>query len=73
MADDKKKMNNVDHILFKTAPIIKSDEIMTLYHGSKDRIRRAIAPVSRERCDFGKGFYMGTDRAQPLTLICNFF
>ncbi len=28
--------------------------------------------TSREHCDFGKGFYMGTDKAQPLTLICNY-
>lgn len=47
-------------------------KMITLYHGSKSGIVGAIAPVSRERCDFGKGFYMGTDRAQPLTLICNF-
>ena len=43
-----------------------------LYHGSKSGIRGAIAPISRESCDFGKGFYMGTDRIQPLTLICNY-
>ena len=45
---------------------------VTLYHGSKSGIRGAIAPVSREHCDFGKGFYMGTDRTQSLTLICNY-
>ncbi len=45
---------------------------VTLYHGSKSGIRGAIAPISRESCDFGKGFYMGTDRNQPLTLICNY-
>lgn len=45
---------------------------ITLYHGSKSGIRGAIAPISRESCDFGKGFYMGTDRMQPLTLICNY-
>ena len=45
---------------------------ITLYHGSKSGIRGAIAPISRESCDFGKGFYMGTDRNQPLTLICNY-
>lgn len=49
-----------------------SNEVVTLYHGSKSGIRGAIAPISRERCDFGKGFYMGTDRTQPLTLICNY-
>lgn len=47
-------------------------ECVTLYHGSKSGIQGAIAPASRESCDFGKGFYMGTDRMQPLTLICNY-
>lgn len=47
-------------------------EIVTLYHGSKSGIDGDIAPVSRERCDFGRGFYMGTDRIQPLTLVCNY-
>lgn len=51
---------------------MKSSEIVTLYHGSKSGLHGAIAPISRERCDFGKGFYMGTDRTQPLTLICNY-
>lgn len=49
-----------------------NNEIITLYHGSKSGIHGSIAPISRTRCDFGKGFYMGTDRAQPLTLICNY-
>lgn len=52
--------------------IISTNELVTLYHGSKSGIHGAIAPVSRERCDFGKGFYMGTDRSQLLTLICNY-
>ena len=52
--------------------IISTNELVTLYHGSKSGIHGANAPVSRERCDFGKGFYMGTDRSQPLTLICNY-
>ena len=43
-----------------------------LYHGSKSGIVGDIAPKSREMCDFGKGFYMGTEPAQPLTLICDF-
>ncbi len=45
---------------------------ITLYHGSKSGIRGAIAHISRKHCDFGKGFYMGTDPIQPLTLICNY-
>ncbi len=49
-----------------------TNETVTLYHGSKSGIHGAIAPISRKRCDFGRGFYMGTDRLQPLTLICNY-
>lgn len=49
-----------------------SHEVLTLYHGSKSGIYGPIAPASRIHCDFGKGFYMGTDRTQPLTLICNY-
>jgi len=45
---------------------------ITLYHGSKGGINGNIKPDSRSLCDFGKGFYMGTDEIQPLTLICNF-
>lgn len=45
---------------------------ITLYHGSKSGIKGEIAPLSREKCDFGKGFYMGTEETQPLTLICNY-
>ncbi len=43
-----------------------------LYHGSKSGIVGEIEPKSREMCDFGKGFYMGTELGQPLTLICDF-
>lgn len=52
--------------------MIHSNETVTLYHGSKSGIQGPIAPISRSSCDFGKGFYMGTDRIQPLTLICNY-
>lgn len=44
---------------------------MRLYHGSKSGLTGAIAPISRDVCDFGRGFYMGTERTQPLTLICH--
>ena len=43
-----------------------------LYHGSKSGIKGPIAPISRDRCDFGRGFYMGTESYQPLTLISDF-
>ena len=45
---------------------------MLLYHGSKHGISGEIAPLSRNRCDFGRGFYMGTDILQPLTLVCGY-
>ena len=45
---------------------------ITLYHGSKSGISGAIMPASRKHCDFGQGFYMGTNQIQPLTLIYNY-
>ena len=43
---------------------------LILYHGSKEGIVGNIQPLSREDCDFGVGFYTGTDTLQPLTLVC---
>lgn len=43
-----------------------------LYHGSKSEIAGSIKPISRKLCDFGQGFYMGTDPRQPLTLISDY-
>lgn len=43
-----------------------------LFHGSKSGLDGDIMPKSRPQCDFGKGFYMGTEVLQPLTLICNY-
>ena len=43
-----------------------------LYHGSKAGIEGKIEPKSRKQCDFGKGFYIGTDPGQALTLICDY-
>ena len=64
--------NNIDFSQLEGTSIITSDEIVTLYHGSKSGLHGPIAPNSRDRCDFGRGFYMGTERMQPLTLICNY-
>lgn len=65
----------VDHHLDLADYIIereKSDENrQVLYHASRFGITGEIQPISRERCDFGRGFYMGTDPIQPLTLVCN--
>lgn len=43
-----------------------------LYHGSKSGIIGNIEPKSRSKCDFGTGFYMGTEPSQALTLICDY-
>jgi transcriptional regulator with XRE-family HTH domain len=43
------------------------DKRVILYHGSKSGINGEIAPKSRKQCDFGKGFYMGTEPSQALS------
>lgn len=48
------------------------DNRVLLYHGSKSGIEGDIEPKSRKQCDFGKGFYMGTEPSQALTLICDY-
>lgn len=64
--------SGIDYAQFEGNRIFTSDETVTLYHGSKSGIVGKITPSSRDRCDFGRGFYMGTDPMQPLTLICNY-
>ena len=54
----------------ETVPI--SEGRVLLYHGSKSGIIGKIEPKSRSQCDFGKGFYTGTDPSQALTLICDY-
>lgn len=44
--------------------------IRLLYHGSKTGLVEDIRPSSRATCDFGRGFYMGEQEQQPLTLVC---
>lgn len=65
-------MTQMERYTGKENQIITSNEKIILYHGSKSGIDGAIAPKSRDKCDFGKGFYMGTEQTQPLTLICNY-
>jgi hypothetical protein len=62
----------LDKIANEVADVKLEDGRILLYHGSKSGIVGNIAPKSREMCDFGKGFYMGTEPGQPLTLICDF-
>lgn len=65
-----------DMTLAKIADTAKAVELeegrVLLYHGSKSGINRSIQPISRKQCDFGSGFYMGTEPVQALTLICDF-
>ena len=61
-----------DYITKDSAEHRVNDGSIILYHGSKSGIEGEIRPASRNRCDFGKGFYMGTLVHQPLTLIYNF-
>ena len=62
----------IDKIKTEAKKIDIEEGRVLLYHGSKTGIVGDIAPKSREMCDFGKGFYMGTEPSQPLTLICDF-
>jgi transcriptional regulator with XRE-family HTH domain len=62
----------LDKIKTEADSITLDEGRVLLYHGSKSGIVGEIAPKSREMCDFGRGFYMGTEPGQPLTLICDF-
>ena len=62
---------NVTQLIIDTKAYGNTDNRLVLYHGSKKGIVGDIAPISREECDFGSGFYMGTNTLQPLTLVCN--
>lgn len=65
-----------DMVLEKIEAVSGSIELdkgrVLLYHGSKAGIEGNIAPKSRKQCDFGEGFYMGTEPSQALTLICDY-
>ena len=65
----------VSHKLDLADYIVEREQIhenrSVLYHASRFGISGNIQPISRSRCDFGKGFYMGTDPIQPLTLVYN--
>lgn len=62
---------DVARLIIDTKAYGDTDNKLVLYHGSKKGIVGDIAPISRNECDFGSGFYMGTNTLQPLTLICN--
>lgn len=48
------------------------DDII-LFHGSRGGFDEDIKPISRKTCDFGKGFYMGTDIMQAKEIVSNDF
>ncbi|MBR2445993.1 MAG: DUF3990 domain-containing protein, partial [Clostridia bacterium] len=62
---------DVAQLIIDTKAYGDTDNKLVLYHGSKKGIIGDIAPISRDECDFGSGFYMGTNTLQPLTLVCN--
>ncbi len=62
---------DVAQLIIDTKAYVNNDNKLILYHGSKKGIEGDIAPISRGECDFGCGFYMGTNTLQPLTLVCN--
>ena len=62
---------DVAQLIIDTKAYEDTDNKLVLYHGSKKGIVGDIAPISRDECDFGSGFYMGTNTLQPLTLVCN--
>ena len=43
---------------------------LRLYHGSKFGIEGPIRPIGSSVNDFGRGFYLGDEPSQPLSLIC---
>lgn len=48
---------------------INQENKIQLYHGSRNGIHGKIAPTSRKTCEFGQGFYLGTTKEQPMSLI----
>ena len=67
----KERSIDVAKLIVDTKAYADTDNKLILYHGSKKGITGDVAPISRDECDFGRGFYMGTSTLQPLTLICN--
>lgn len=66
---EKHNVDIADVIVDKYRYVHDNDRLI-LYHGSKQGLVGDIQPKSRGDCDFGVGFYTGTDTIQPLTLVC---
>lgn len=67
----KEREIDLAQLIVESKSATAEDGKLILYHGSKKGIVGDIAPISRNECDFGAGFYMGTTTLQPLTLVCN--
>jgi len=65
------KASKLDLAYYVVDQYTDHSEKLVLYHASRKGISGIIRPCSRTRCDFGQGFYMGTEPIQPLTLVCN--
>lgn len=65
------KNANLDLADYIVEGYTSNDAGVFLYHASRKGLSGEIQPISRSRCDFGKGFYTGTKPIQPLTLVCN--
>ncbi|MCD8293792.1 MAG: DUF3990 domain-containing protein [Clostridia bacterium] len=66
---DKHGIDMFDTIV-ESIRVPQAGDSVILYHGSRSGLVGDIAPISRSMCDFGQGFYMGNNPAQPLTLVC---
>lgn len=62
----------IERIKEEAEKIKKDKNHLILYHGSKSGLKGKIKPISRDICDFGRGFYMGDEPGQALTLICDY-
>lgn len=65
-------INVLDIVKNRINSEIVNEDKLILFHGSKEGINGDIKPISKDRCDFGRGFYMGDNPVQPLTLTCDF-
>lgn len=69
------KQQQIDNIIKKNWESIdatkhhREDFVTILYHGSRNGIMGDIKPSSRDKCDFGKGFYTGDKIEQAELLI----
>ena len=61
----------MDAVNARAARISLPQDRILLFHGSRNGIAGPIRPISRSRCDFGRGFYLGTLPMQALTLIAD--